>query len=112
VTRETVAAIALCLVTAMAVVAMVESHRHEEVVICTTPTTVVQSLPRSAGVPPADPAASSLPAAKANYVGNINSKKFHRLSCRYASCTNCKAKFATRQEAIDAGFDPCGTCDP
>jgi hypothetical protein len=50
--------------------------------------------------------------AKYAYVGNTNSKKFHDLKCRYADCTNCKVHFATRQEAVDAGFDPCGTCKP
>lgn len=49
---------------------------------------------------------------EAAYVGNINTKKFHRTTCRYAKCTNCRAKFATRDEALAAGFDPCGICEP
>lgn len=60
-----------------------------------------------------DPAES--PAKKktlAPYVGNIKSHKFHRASCRYATCPNCAAKFKTRQEAIDAGYAPGGCCDP
>lgn len=46
------------------------------------------------------------------YVGNTSTHKFHRASCHYAGCPNCVAKFATREEAIAAGFRPCGTCDP
>lgn len=77
-------------------------------------TTTITEVSRGSALP-SSPAAEPPPAveaAKTAYVGNIKSKKFHRLSCRYADCTNCKAKFATREEAIEAGFDPCGICDP
>ena len=46
------------------------------------------------------------------YVGNTNSHKFHRDSCRYAGCANCTAKFKTREEAIQAGYQPGGCCNP
>jgi len=46
------------------------------------------------------------------YSGNTRSRKFHRASCRYASCANCTAKFKSRQEAIDAGYVPGGCCKP
>jgi hypothetical protein len=49
---------------------------------------------------------------EAAYTGNANTHRFHRLSCRYASCTNCTAQFATRQEALDAGYRPGGCCNP
>jgi hypothetical protein len=54
------------------------------------------------------------PRAKAEetYSGNTRSRKFHSSACRYASCTNCTAKFRTRQEAIDAGYSPSGCCRP
>lgn len=48
----------------------------------------------------------------ASYVGNTHSYKFHRGSCTYAGCPNCTARFATREEAIAAGYRPCGTCKP
>ena len=51
-------------------------------------------------------------AEKDAYSGNTESKKFHRKSCRYYSCKNCTAKFATRDEARAAGYSPCGVCDP
>ena len=46
------------------------------------------------------------------YTGNTNTYKFHRLSCRYAGCKNCTARFKTREEAINAGYRPCGICEP
>lgn len=49
---------------------------------------------------------------EASYVGNTNTYKFHRMSCRYATCKNCTAKFVSREEAIAAGFRPGGCCDP
>jgi methylphosphotriester-DNA--protein-cysteine methyltransferase len=48
----------------------------------------------------------------APYVGNTNTHKFHRTSCRYASCANCTAKFKSREEAIAAGYVPGGCCNP
>lgn len=82
-----------------------------EVSSTTVETTVVT---RTAKTPPKelDRPREEEPSGPRNFVGNINTHKFHRASCRYASCTNCKAWFATRKEAADAGFDPCGICDP
>lgn len=49
---------------------------------------------------------------ESGYSGNTSSRKFHRASCRYASCKNCTAKFASRDEAIRAGYAPGGCCNP
>jgi hypothetical protein len=46
------------------------------------------------------------------YVGNVRSHKFHRITCQYAGCPNCTARFRTREEAIEAGFQPGGCCHP
>ncbi len=48
----------------------------------------------------------------AAYHGNTKTYKFHRSTCRFYSCPHCTAKFKTREEAIAAGYRPCGTCDP
>ena len=62
------------------------------------------------------PVAAAEPLARtpvaASYVGNTKSYKFHRNTCRHAGCPNCTARFATREEAIAAGYRPCGVCDP
>jgi len=46
------------------------------------------------------------------YHGNTNTLKFHEPSCRYYNCPHCTAVFKTRQDAIDAGYVPCGVCRP
>lgn len=46
------------------------------------------------------------------YHGNVNSRVFHRKGCRYYDCKNCTAVFQSREEALGAGFKPCGLCKP
>ena len=46
------------------------------------------------------------------YHGNVKSRKFHRPSCRYYNCRNCTATFQNREEAVGAGYVPCGICKP
>ena len=54
------------------------------------------------------------PDTSARYIGNRNSKKFH-----YADCPSVddmkeknKVEFSDREEAIDAGYEPCKRCNP
>lgn len=47
-----------------------------------------------------------------NYIGNINSKKFHKKSCSTLPYRSNRVYFATREEAIDVDFVPCGRCSP
>lgn len=48
------------------------------------------------------------------YIGNMNTKKFHRFNC--ASVNDIKesnkVSLSTREEAIDDGYAPCGRCKP
>ena len=48
------------------------------------------------------------------YIGNKNSKIFHHASCSSVSRMSEKNKvcFATREEAIAAGYRPCKICKP
>ena len=46
------------------------------------------------------------------YSGNILSKTLHKKGCRYFGCLTCTAKFSTREDAIAAGYKPCGSCKP
>ncbi len=48
------------------------------------------------------------------YIGNLNTHKFHFASCRYVSAMNPanKVPFATRDEAVQAGYVPCKVCKP
>lgn len=63
--------------------------------------------------------AVELPAAEpaaCNYIGNRNpsSMKFHRADCRWVQemYEGNKVCFATREEAIAAGYVPCKVCKP
>lgn len=46
------------------------------------------------------------------YHGNIKSHKFHRPGCRHYNCKNCIQIFNSREDAINAGYTPCGICKP
>lgn len=46
------------------------------------------------------------------YHGNVRSRKFHKPSCRHYNCKNCVKEFTSREQAIRAGYEPCGTCKP
>ena len=48
------------------------------------------------------------------YVGNKNSHVFHRSTCSSANSMSEKNKvaFSSRDEAINAGYKPCGKCNP
>ena len=51
-------------------------------------------------------------ATSRQYSGNSKTRRFHRKSCRYYNCINCTVFFATRKQAIKAGFIPCKVCNP
>lgn len=46
------------------------------------------------------------------YIGNVNSKKYHTLDCSSLPDENNRIYFITQEEAEDAGYIPCGRCDP
>lgn len=51
-------------------------------------------------------------ASGVTFHGNWNSQVFHAPWCRYYTCSNCTVDFDSRQDAIRAGYRPCGTCNP
>lgn len=61
---------------------------------------------RPSAPPPAPPSA---PLA-AVYTGNVKTGKYHNASCRYFSCKNCTARFASPREAKQQGFTACNRC--
>lgn len=46
------------------------------------------------------------------YIGNSNSKKFHRLECENLPAEHNQVKFTSRAEAVEAGYSPCSICQP
>jgi competence protein ComEC len=46
------------------------------------------------------------------YIGNVSSKKFHAPDCKSLPDESNRIWFTTREEAVSAGYSPCGNCDP
>ncbi len=46
------------------------------------------------------------------YIGNTNSKKFHRAECKHLPDEHNRVSFRTRKEALQAGYSPCNLCRP
>lgn len=46
------------------------------------------------------------------YIGNINSHKFHKSSCSHLPDQKNQKRFKTRTAAVNAGYTPCGICNP
>ena len=51
-------------------------------------------------------------AEESYYIGNKNSKVFHRPWCSYLPDLKNRIYFKARDEAIDAGYRPCKKCNP
>jgi micrococcal nuclease len=51
-------------------------------------------------------------ASSAPYRGNARNRVFHRKGCQAYDCLNCTIEFSGRDEAIRAGYRPCGQCNP
>lgn len=52
------------------------------------------------------------PAESGQYIGNLNTKKFHYPSCNSLPNPENQIILNSRQEAVDQGYDPCGRCKP
>ena len=54
------------------------------------------------------------PTENTEYIGNKNSKIFHESDCSSVGkmSEKNKIKFSNRQEAVDSGYTPCGSCEP
>lgn len=46
------------------------------------------------------------------YIGNVKSKKFHRPTCANLPAEHNQILFSTYDEAVAAGYTPCGGCKP
>ena len=49
---------------------------------------------------------------ESQYIGNKNSKKFHRPFCKNLPAEKNRVYLNSRDEAIEQGFSPCGNCKP
>ena len=46
------------------------------------------------------------------YIGNTNSKKFHRPTCTTLPAEHNRVYFPDRASAVAEGYEPCGNCKP
>lgn len=46
------------------------------------------------------------------YIGNKNSKKFHRYDCWTLPSEENRIEFTSREDAVNSGYSPCGNCQP
>ncbi|NLC69286.1 MAG: MBL fold metallo-hydrolase [Clostridiaceae bacterium] len=46
------------------------------------------------------------------YIGNKNTKKFHKPSCNSLPAEKNRVYFNTKEEAVSAGYQPCKICEP
>lgn len=72
-----------------------------------------QAITSGAGGSEIQPATTA-PEDPCAYVGNKNSKKFHRAACEWVAQMHPgnKVCFSNRQEALNAGYEPCKSCNP
>ncbi|OIQ59720.1 thermonuclease precursor [Moorella thermoacetica] len=65
-------------------------------------------------VPAPAPASGGKSGSAAKYIGNSSSKKFHYPDCQWAQkiSPRNRVEFSSRQEAINAGYQPCKVCRP
>ncbi len=63
-----------------------------------------ETVPASADTTEAEP--------EYNYIGNLNSYKFHRLSCEYLPAEYNRVYYETREDAINDGMEACRRCSP
>lgn len=52
------------------------------------------------------------PQKEEEYIGNVNTKKFHKSSCSYLPDEDNREYFDTIEEAEDNGYKPCQKCNP
>jgi competence protein ComEC len=59
------------------------------------------------------PEPSLKPSANAGeYIGNRNTKKFHKTTCRTLPAEHNQVYLISKDVAISEGYDPCGNCKP
>ena len=69
---------------------------------------------RSAGLWGTTPAPTPGSGNEAKYIGNASSKKFHHPDCKWGQkiAPGNRVEFKTREEAVEAGYEPCKVCRP
>ncbi len=48
--------------------------------------------------------------SEGTYIGNKNSKKFHKPDCRTLPAEKNRVPLTSYEDAINSGYTPCGNC--
>ena len=71
------------------------------------------TITESDTTPPEDNTQTPLPQDGVDeYIGNINTKRLHLPTCSGLPQESNRIFFATRETAIETGYEPCGICKP
>lgn len=97
-----------------------EAHAPAQAIVITTernvPPETAALPPETIALPPETAPETPKPTAavQAAYVGNRNSMKFHSADCRYAAQVKAENRIAfdNAEQALIAGYTPCGACKP
>ena len=57
-------------------------------------------------------AAKTSPSGSGQYIGNRNTRKFHRTSCHTLPKESNRVYFNSRDKAVSSGYVPCKNCHP
>lgn len=55
---------------------------------------------------------TSSPSGSGQYIGNKNTRKFHRTSCHTLPKESNRVYFKSREKAVSSGYVPCKNCNP
>lgn len=72
----------------------------------------VPDAPKVTAATNAGKVSPAVPPVQGQYIGNENSKKFHRPTCSTLPAPQNRVYFKTRDEAVRAGYAACKVCKP
>lgn len=81
-------------------------------IICTSDGKTVSFRTQKNSDATAEPESDSAAVTEYPFVGNLNTKKFHRTDCRYVPAQENAIWFTSYEEAVEKGYTPCGVCKP
>ena len=76
------------------------------------PKSITPRMPTSAPPTTGAPGASERETPAEGYIGNVVTRTYHLPSCEKAPQGRTRKVFKTKEEAEDAGFQPCPVCNP
>ena len=85
---------------------------RSDLLIETDETEIVQASYQSVGSKKKAETKTTAKTGSGRYIGNKNSKKFHRTSCHTLPKESNRVYFSSRDQAVSKGYKPCKNCNP